>query len=539
MFKLRFYGILIFLLFNIFAFSLFAEETDQKKSGSGERREVEKSDLELRLEILEEELDKLRMKQATKKYESVGGMGDAASGVYHADRALSIGGYGEIYYTDYRSPVQTDVSDVERLVFYFGYRFNDWIILNTELEFEHAGFQKTEVVECVDAVCSDIQKKKVKEGNAEAEMAYIDFEFYKEFRLAAGLSLMPVGLTNYLHEPTLFYSVKRPYTETLIIPSTWREIGLMLHGDLGDGLFYYRAGVFSGLQATEFNGAGWIRAGRMHGSTARTQDLAGVAYLDFKGISGLVLGGSYYQGGAGQNEIAQVGDWNRINLSVFDTGIPELNQYYQDEVYLTRPDDIQVHLAEAHMRYEYGPFRTQMLFARGWMSEEDTRAVNRTTGYNVGMEVEGGYAEVAFNVFTLFNTSEKLYLFTRIEYVNTQKKTARRYPYDKEYILDEVALRSDGLLLQTDELAYGNRSLGYIEDGRDLIEGYGVKGVSNPATDRRIWSVGMAYFPHPNVSLKLDYEHWNSRLMYPYDLERDNPENNKIDRINAAVAFIF
>jgi hypothetical protein len=51
----------------------------------------------------------------------------AASKVYQVDQGLSIGGYGEVNYqalvADKGS--KNDNADLERLVLYFGYKFND------------------------------------------------------------------------------------------------------------------------------------------------------------------------------------------------------------------------------------------------------------------------------------------------------------------------------------------------------------------------------------------------------------------------------
>ena len=38
--------------------------------------------------------------------------------------------------------------------------------------------------------------------------------------------LIPMGITNEYHEPTLFNGVERPSIASVIIPTTWREIGV-------------------------------------------------------------------------------------------------------------------------------------------------------------------------------------------------------------------------------------------------------------------------------------------------------------------------
>ncbi len=65
------------------------------------------------------------------------GMGAAASKVYKSKSPLSIGGYGEMYYASKEDAA--NIADIYRFVPYIGYRFNDKIVLNVELEFEHGG----------------------------------------------------------------------------------------------------------------------------------------------------------------------------------------------------------------------------------------------------------------------------------------------------------------------------------------------------------------------------------------------------------------
>ena len=56
-----------------------------------------------------------------------------------------------------------------------------------------------------------------------------------------------------MHEPTVFLGAVRPETETRIIPSTWRENGFGIFGDVGG--FAYRTYVVNGLDAGGFSSA--------------------------------------------------------------------------------------------------------------------------------------------------------------------------------------------------------------------------------------------------------------------------------------------
>ena len=71
--------------------------------------------------------------------------------------------------------------------------------------------------------------------------------------IGGGLLLLPMGFINEMHEPTTFLGASRPETELRIIPSTWRENGAGLFGELGP--FDYRTYVVNGLDASEFGGS--------------------------------------------------------------------------------------------------------------------------------------------------------------------------------------------------------------------------------------------------------------------------------------------
>lgn len=487
-----------------------------------------------RLSILEEEIEKMKLNRATKKYESYGGLGPAASGVYHVDEGLSWGGYGEIKFRDYRSDVKTDEADVHRFILYAGYRFNDWIVLNSEIEYEHAGFATDSVRECSDSTCSSASTKSVNESEVFVEFAYLDFKFAPWFQVAAGLQLVPMGITNYMHEPTTFYTVERPQTESNLIPSTWRDIGILIHGEPLQGLLRYKVGVLTGMRGSKFSSSSWIRGGRTKGSEVRSEDLAYVAALDVFPLEGLMVGGSYYYGGSGQDEIQQVNLFSRLDFDNLGITDPILKADAQREFKAGRQERARIQMAEAHLRYQTGPFHFQTLFARGWMEEDTARAINATTGSNVGVVAEGGYIELGYDLLSFFDTDQRLMAIVRNEYLNTQKETVRRYAGGQEDINDAIAANSGGLFKVA-----SNSEAGVISSSRAGSELYGIQGVADRSLDRRIMTYGLAYFPHPNVALKADYESWDSRTDLNADIEEKNSSNNKIDRFNLAVTFIF
>ena len=157
---------------------------------------------------------------------SYNGMGPAASKVYFSKNPLSIGGYGEMFYA--KPEGKDDYADVYRFITYFGYKFNDWIVLNTEIEFEHGADSNNG-------------------GKVVVEFFYLDFLLSQEANLRLGHVLAPMGLINLRHEPTLFNTVQRPDIEKYLLPSTWHENGALVYGRFDNLDLEYTAGMINAL----------------------------------------------------------------------------------------------------------------------------------------------------------------------------------------------------------------------------------------------------------------------------------------------------
>src|SRR5262249_37707728 len=125
--------------------------------------------------------------------------------------------------------------DLHRFVLLFGHSFSDRIKFWSEFEIEHALSEGGEA-----------------SGEVAVEQAYLDFLIKPYFNLRAGMVLTPIGILNERHEPPSFNGVERPFVETFIIPTTWRELGVGATGDLGRG-FRYRAYLTSSLDARGFD----------------------------------------------------------------------------------------------------------------------------------------------------------------------------------------------------------------------------------------------------------------------------------------------
>jgi hypothetical protein len=380
-------------------------------AGTPEERLAE---LERRLEILAAEIERLTLGEAAPEADRVEhGMGPAATKVYRVERGLSLGGYGEMLYEavdserdDGAASGRSDRLDFLRAIVYFGYKFDDDFVFNSEIEFEHASTGSG--------------------GEASVEFAYLDWLARPEANVRAGLVLIPMGLLNELHEPTVFATAKRPDVERVILPSTWRENGFGLWGDVG-GLAY-RTYVVNGLRASGFS-AGGLRGGRQKGAQALAEDFAWVGRADWTGIPGLLVGGSAYLGDSGQDLPVAVGTT----------------------------------LFEGHVDWRWQGLRLRALATRAEL--DDVAALNQALGLtgnrSVGEELEGWYVEAAYDVLAGRGGGRSLLPYLRWEELDTQAAVpagfAANPANDSESLTLGVAFQPiDQIILKADYQDYDN-----------------------------------------------------------------------------------
>jgi len=290
--------------------------------------------------------------------------------------ATTLFSYGEIAYSRPVHDSSQTTADLARAVLGWSHRFDDRTRMAAELELEHA-------------VSSADDK-----GEVEIEQFYAERQFTDRVGGRAGLFLIPIGLLNEHHEPTQYYSVFRNFVETSIIPTTWREGGVAVYGGTEWGLDW-NVGLTTG-----FNLANWDPSsqegrdsplGSIHQelSLAAAKDLSGYVSVNYVGVPGWTLGGTYFTGKAGQ-------------------GVPDFPA-----------QDARVTLWEAHARWQPGPFDFAALYSRGTIS--DTQALNLTF---IGQPTPvpqlffGGYVQAAWRNIWSYN-DYSLTPFTRYEWVNT------------------------------------------------------------------------------------------------------------------------
>jgi hypothetical protein len=323
-------------------------------------------------------------------------------------------GYGEVNYNHPVRNASGAQTDLRRAVIGIQHRFDDKTKVVAEFEWEHAIASATD------------------SGESAIEQLYVEREFGAGLRGKAGLYLMPVGLLNQNHEPTSYYGVERNFVETAIIPTTWREAGLGLSGEFGDG-FTWDTGLTTGFDLTKWDPASDegrespLGAIHQEGQLAKSRDLSLHGALNWRGYPGLLVGGSVFTGKAGHATPGFAGD------------------------------DARVTMTELHTRYTPGAWDLSALWAYGHIS--NTEALNATFVGNpvpVPSSFAGWYLQAAYHLWQ--NADYALSPFARFESFNTARTYASQpaglgvptTPYERVATVGANLMVAQGVVLKAD-----------------------------------------------------------------------------------------
>ncbi len=291
-------------------------------------------------------------------------------------KAVTVGAYGELTYN--QPEAANGELDVQRLVLLFGYKFNDKTQFVTELEMEHT----VEVF---------------------VEQAFVNYNVGQNVSLRGGLMLVPFGIINEFHEPTTFNGVERPSVDNVIIPTTWRELGVGVTGRFNDLSLGYQAYIFNGFKSTSFDGSGGVngalqgsnglRGGRQKAIQSTVDSPTLSVKFDYYGIPGLRLGLSGYFGDTQAEDDVENIDGANIGISMIGLDA----------------------------RYAYQRFTARGQFVHGSLS--GTEAYNNLTGNQLGSELQGWYLEAGYNLLPQ-EKAQRLFAFARYEQYDTHANTA-------------------------------------------------------------------------------------------------------------------
>ena len=366
------------------------ERVEATADGGSSTLAAEIEELERRLDIVTEELRKLKEEEVApegKLLESKYGLGPAASKVYARDRGISLGGYGEFNYKESSATATTRTTSCA------------WCC--TPATSSAIGSFSTARSSSSTRARARIDQS----GQVSVEQAYLDFLLQDWANVRAGLVLVPVGFINELHEPPFFHGNERPSVERQIIPTTWRANGLGLFGDLNETLSY-RSYVVTSLRAERFSSAN-IRSGRQNGNVEKAKDFSWVGRIDYTPVLGLDLGASIYLGNQGQGDELQVG-----------TTTEEVDAFMQ--------------MYEGHVQWHHRGLEIRALGV--YLSLEDAEELSINAGTPIGSEMWGAYGEVAYDVMPWFLPQSEQYFAPWIRYsrYDTQADVPSGFAADDE-----------------------------------------------------------------------------------------------------------
>lgn len=287
---------------------------------------------------------------------------------------VSLGGYGELHYNNFEgerddgSAAPEDQIDLHRFVLFVGYQFSDAVSFRSEVEVEHAV----------------VSHEDEDPGEVELEQAYVEWAGRPWLGVRAGLMLVPVGILNETHEPPTFLGVERNRVESQIIPTTWREAGVQLFGEVAEGIAY-QIGVHSGLELAPGSDArGGLRATRQGAAKANAERLALSAALRVAARGGLSGG---------------------------------LSLVYQNDLTQGAGGSVSALLSEAHLQFRRGPLEARGLYACWDVGGGDDYLSDG--GGQIAEVQQGWYLEAAYHLARLLPEGHDVAPFVRYEQLDT------------------------------------------------------------------------------------------------------------------------
>ena len=307
---------------------------------------------------------------------------------------LVMGAYGEVHYeqpfgnnTKYNGDM-----DAERMVLLFGYKFDKKTSFITEIEIEH-----------------------IKE--VFLEQAYLNYQAKPWLNVQAGLLLIPMGLMNEYHEPTIFNGVNRPTIANALYPSTWREIGAGVAGNLPNAALRYQLYAVNGPMGyndgAKLDGSKPLRGARQKGAqvTMTAPDLSGK--INYYGIKGLDIGLAGYIGTTESNLFDGVSRDSIGQMATADSSV------------------VGIQMLGLDARYQANKFQAKgELFFSNF---SNTKEYNAFTDKDLGSSMFGFYAEIGYNINEILGIKKDLVPFVRWSEYNTHNTVNSELTANKSY----------------------------------------------------------------------------------------------------------
>ena len=293
-----------------------------------------------------------------------------------------ISGYGSAVYQRNFNEKQSTIT-LERAVLFVGHQFSQKISFFSELEIENG---------------------KVEGGvsnNAEISMeqAFLKFNINAHQYIIAGLFTPRIGILNENHLPVNFNGVLRPMVETLIIPATWRELGIGFYGNSEKIPLNYSFALMNGLEGQNFEHGTGIRGGRAEGNLASANNIAITAAVQ------------YY--------------WKNFKFQVsgYSCGTVTLSPKSSDSLGLNSGAfGTPLYLGEADVQFEKNAWSAKALGT--YIAYPDAGKMNTIYPNNTATGMYGLYMEVAYDWLFVKKSKASFISFVRFESLNMNSSIA-------------------------------------------------------------------------------------------------------------------
>lgn len=358
---------------------------------------------------------------------------------YHQFR---LGGYGEIVgaFKDYGtnrfngSPYgntkdNRNTISIPRFILAMDYKFNSKWILGAEIEFEAGGTGSAVELEATEN--GEYETEVEKGGEVVMEQFHLTRLIVSEFNVRAGHVIVPVGLTNAHHEPIHFFGTVRPEGETTILPCTWHETGIEFFGSLGKGYasFDYQVQVVAGLNANGFNRNDWVAGGKQGFFEEDNFTSPGYVFrLDYTGVPGLRLGGSFYycaDAGANSDKKQTYASVGKVPVRIYTGDVQFKNKY-----------------VTARGNIIYGNLAKSAAVSKVNARQSNLSPYSKLTPIAKNAVSYGGEVGVNLSAFFPQKKFPVIYPFARYEYYNPQEKGETGQTMD---VRNQVSMWTAGL----------------------------------------------------------------------------------------------
>jgi len=320
-----------------------------------------------------------------------------------------ISGYGSAFYQRDFNASQSSIT-LERAVLFVGHQFNERIAFFSELELENA----------------KVAAGESGTGEVSMEQAYLKFNLNAKQYLVAGLFVPRIGLLNENHLPINFNGVERPIVESMVIPATWRELGVGFYGSLDRVPINYSVALVNGLNSASFEHGTGIRDGRAEGSTALANNLALTASAQYLWNNFKFQVSGYMGGTVGLNK--RSADSLNVGLETGAFGTP-------------------LYLGEFDVQYGANGFSAKTLAT--YIAYPGADKIYRAYGKNVPSGMYGAYLELAYDWLYHRQKTTQFITFARFEALDLNAKISSIQKDQDQY---------DGTLKQTHIIA----GIGYL-----------------------------------------------------------------------------